>query len=231
MSEKKKLFSESIQVSIMFYLWVLFISAGMTVAFTLGASAMAQLWIDGTPLIVMAQRMTKSISDSFPLLAVPFFIFAGNLMNAGGITERIFGFARVLFGHFRGGLGYVNVVASVIFSGMSGSALADAGGLGNMEIKAMRDAGYDDGFAGAVTVSSSVIGPLIPPSIPMVIYGVLADVSIGRLFLGGVIPGLLTSVALMTLIVGILYADPIQKTSGQDYKRLSSLFSVLFYLS
>ena len=187
----------------MVLVWLLLLLFGMPVAFTLGISAMVQLISDGTPLAVMAQRMTKSISDSFPLLAVPFFIFAGNLMNAGGITERVFNFARALVGRFRGGLGYVNVVASIIFSGMSGSALADAGGLGNMEIRAMRDAGYDDGFSGAVTVSSSVIGPLIPPSIPMVIYGVLADASIGRMFLGGVVPGLLTAAALMILI-GVL---------------------------
>ena len=184
----------------MVLIWLLLLLLGMAVAFTLGIAAMMQLIVDGIPLAVMPQRMTKSISDSFPLLAVPFFIFAGNLMNAGGITERVFNFARALVGRFRGGLGYVNVVASIIFSGMSGSALADAGGLGNMEIRAMRDAGYDDGFSGAVTVSSSVIGPLIPPSIPMVIYGVLADASIGRMFLGGVVPGLLTAAALMVLI-------------------------------
>ncbi|WP_299845046.1 TRAP transporter large permease [uncultured Paracoccus sp.] len=184
----------------MLTLWLVLLALGMSVALTLGVSSLAQLWMDGTPLVVIAQRMTKSISDSFPLLAVPFFIFAGNLMNTGGITERIFGLARVMVGHMRGGLGHVNVVASVVFSGMSGSALADAGGLGNMEIRAMRKAGYDAGFAGAVTVASCIIGPMIPPSIPMVLYGVLADVSIGRLFLGGVVPGLLTAGALMIMI-------------------------------
>ncbi|MCA1299750.1 TRAP transporter large permease [Stappia indica] len=190
-------------MGLMFGLWMLLLLLGMSVALTLGVASMVQLWADGTPMVVMAQRMTKSISDSFPLLAVPFFIFAGNLMNSGGVTERIFTFARVLVGHFRGGLGHVNVLASVIFSGMSGSALADAGGLGNMEIKAMRSAGYDAGFSGAVTVASCVIGPMIPPSIPMVLYGVLADVSIGRLFLGGVVPGLLTAGALMAMIAFI----------------------------
>jgi tripartite ATP-independent transporter DctM subunit len=184
----------------MLVVWLILLALGMSVALTLGVGSLMQLWIDGTPLAVIAQRMTKSISDSFPLLAVPFFIFAGNLMNTGGITERIFGFARVMVGHMRGGLGHVNVVASVVFSGMSGSALADAGGLGNMEIRAMRNAGYDSGFAGAVTVASCIIGPMIPPSIPMVLYGVLGDVSIGRLFLGGVVPGLLTALALMIMI-------------------------------
>ncbi len=187
-------------MAFMLTLWLVLLALGMSVALTLGVSSLAQLWMDGTPLVVIAQRMTKSISDSFPLLAVPFFIFAGNLMNTGGITERIFGLARVMVGHMRGGLGHVNVVASVVFSGMSGSALADAGGLGNMEIRAMRKAGYDAGFAGAVTVASCIIGPMIPPSIPMVLYGVLADVSIGRLFLGGVVPGLLTAGALMIMI-------------------------------
>lgn len=190
-------------MSLLLGLWFGLLLLGMSVAFTLGIASMVQLWVDGTPLFVMVQRMTKSLSDSFPLLAVPFFIFAGNLMNSGGITERIFGFARVLVGHFRGGLAHVNVIASIIFSGMSGSALADAGGLGNMEIKAMRSAGYESGFAGAVTVASSIIGPLIPPSIPMVLYGVLADASIGRLFLGGVIPGLLTAGSLMIMIAFI----------------------------
>lgn len=187
-------------MAMMLAIWMLLLLLGMSVALTLGVASLFQLLQDGTPLAVLAQRMTKSISDSFPLLAVPFFIFAGNLMNTGGVTERIFGFARVLVGHFRGGLGHVNVLASVIFSGMSGSALADAGGLGNMEIKAMRNAGYDAGFSGAVTVASCVIGPMIPPSIPMVLYGVLADVSIGRLFLGGVVPGLLTAISLMVMI-------------------------------
>lgn len=180
--------------------WLLLLLLGMSVALTLGVASMFQLVSDGTPLVVMAQRMTKSLSDSFPLLAVPFFIFAGNLMNTGGVTERIFGFAHKLVGHFRGGLGHVNVIASVIFSGMSGSALADAGGLGNMEIKAMRAAGYDAGFAGAVTIASCIIGPMIPPSIPMVLYGVLSDASIGRLFLGGVVPGLMTAGSIMILI-------------------------------
>ncbi len=127
--------------------------------------------------------------DSFPLLAVPFFILAGNLMNTAGITERIFNFALSLVGWMRGGLGHVNVGASVIFAGMSGAAVADAGGLGAIEIKAMRDAKYDAGFAVGITAASSTIGPIIPPSLPMVIYGVVAGASIGQLFAAGFIPG------------------------------------------
>jgi tripartite ATP-independent transporter DctM subunit len=179
--------------------WAVFLLLGMPVAFTLGVAALVVMWWHDMPLVVIAQRMTGGI-DSFPLLAVPFFILAGNLMNTGGITDRIFHFSHALIGHMRGGLAQVNVIASVIFSGMSGSAVADAGGLGAMEIKAMREAGYRPAFAGAVTVASCIIGPLIPPSIPMVIYGVLADASVGRLFLGGVVPGLMTAGALMIMI-------------------------------
>jgi tripartite ATP-independent transporter DctM subunit len=151
------------------------------------------------PELVVLHRMVNGI-DSFPLLAVPFFILAGNLMNSAGITNRIFGFARALVGWMRGGLGHVNVGASVVFAGMSGAAVADAGGLGVIEVKAMRDAGYDRGFAVGVTAASSTIGPIIPPSLPMVIYGVMANASIGQLFAAGFIPGLLMAGSLMVMI-------------------------------
>jgi len=147
----------------------------------------------------MVQRMVAGL-DSFVLLAIPLFILTGNLMNTGGITDRLFSFARGLVGHFRGGLGQANIIASMIFSGMSGSAVADAGGLGAIEIKAMNDQGYPKGFSGAVTIASSVIGPVIPPSIPMVLYGALANVSVGRLFMGGIIPGVLVGISLMILV-------------------------------
>jgi tripartite ATP-independent transporter DctM subunit len=131
--------------------------------------------------------------NSFPLMAVPFFILAADIMNSGGITDRIFGFAKAMVGKYRGGLGYVNILSSVIFSGMSGSALADVGGLGQIEIKAMRDAGYDDEFTLGITMASSTVGPIIPPSLPMVVYASFASVSTGALFFGGIIPGLLMS--------------------------------------
>ena len=127
--------------------------------------------------------------DSFPLLAVPFFILAGNLMNSAGITNRIYDFAVALAGWMRGGLAHVNIIGSVIFAGMSGTAIADAAGLGTIEIKAMKDHGYSTEFAVGVTAASSTLGPIIPPSLPFVIYGMMANVSIGALFLGGVIPG------------------------------------------
>jgi C4-dicarboxylate transporter DctM subunit len=148
---------------------------------------------------MVAQRMYAS-TTSFTLLAIPFFILAGNLMNTGGITERIFRFARALVGHIWGGLGQVNVIASMIFSGMSGAAVADAAGLGMIEMKAMKDNGYEWRFSAAITAASSTIGPVIPPSIPLVIYGHLTEVSVSRLFLAGVIPGVLMGLALMVAV-------------------------------
>ena len=173
---------------------------GMPVAVALaGSSAIFILFSGATPPMVVAHRMINGV-DSFPLLAVPFFILAGNLMNTSGITERIFNFALALVGWMRGGLGHVNVGASVIFAGMSGAAVADAGGLGAIEIRAMRDAGYDPDFAVGITAASSTIGPIIPPSLPMVIYGVVAGASIGQLFVAGFLPGLLMAAALMVMI-------------------------------
>jgi len=150
-------------------------------------------------IMLCAQRLVAGV-DSYTLLAVPFFIFSGNLMNATGITDRIFTFAKTCVGHIPGGLGHVNVLASLLFSGMSGSAHADAGGLGQIEIQAMREEGFDDGFSGAITAASSVVGPLMPPSIPLVIYGAIASVSVGKLFLGGVFPAILVSVSLMIYV-------------------------------
>jgi tripartite ATP-independent transporter DctM subunit len=173
---------------------------GMPVAIALaGSSAIFVIFNGSPPPMVVAHRMINGV-DSFPLLAVPFFILAGNLMNTAGITERIFNFALALVGWMRGGLGHVNVGASVIFAGMSGAAVADAGGLGAIEIKAMRDAKYDAKFAVGITAASSTIGPIIPPSLPMVIYGVVAGASIGQLFVAGFIPGLMMAGSLMIMI-------------------------------
>ncbi len=138
--------------------------------------------------------------ENFTFLAIPLFMAAGMTMNAGKITDRIFDFANVLVGRIPGGLGHVNVFASLIFAGMSGSVLADVAGLGSMEVKAMRQKGYDTRFAVGITLASSAIGPILPPSIPMVLFGVIADVSITGLFLGGVLPGLLIALCLMVYI-------------------------------
>ncbi len=176
------------------------LALGVPVAIALAGSAAIFILVTGqVPEMVVAHRMINGV-DSFPLLAVPFFILAGNLMNTAGITTRIFAFARAIVGWMRGGLGHVNVGASVIFAGMSGAAVADAGGLGAIEIKAMREAKYDPGFAVGVTAASSTIGPIIPPSLPMVIYGVVGGASIGQLFAAGFIPGLLMALSLMAMI-------------------------------
>ena len=178
--------------------WILLLGMGMPITFSLLAVSLIYLLLkDG--ILIIAQRAVAGV-DSFVLLAVPFFIFSGNLLNATGITDRIFKFAKHFVGHIPGSLGHVNILASLVFSGMSGSAHADAGGLGQIEIKAMREEGYDDGFTGAITAASSVVGQLMPPSIPMVIYGAIASVSVGKLFLGGIIPALLCSFSLMVLV-------------------------------
>lgn len=155
---------------------------------------------------IVASAFLEGLSANFVLLAVPLFVFMAEVMNSGKITDMIFDFAGALVGKKRGGMGHVNVVASIIFSGMTGSALADASGLGMMEIKAMREHGYDDGFSCAITAASATIGPVFPPSIPMIFYSMLSGASIGALFLGGMIPGLLLGVALMGYIAVVAKA-------------------------
>ncbi len=181
-------------------------SGGLPVAIAMAGSALLYvLWstyvagTGGLPAFVVIHRMVSGI-DSFPLLAVPFFILAGNLMNNAGITNRIYNYALALVGWLKGGLGHVNVVGSVVFAGMSGTAIADAAGLGTIEIKAMKDHGYDTEFAVGVTAASATLGPIIPPSLPFVIYGMMANVSVGALFLAGILPGVLMA-GLMMLTV------------------------------
>jgi TRAP-type C4-dicarboxylate transport system permease large subunit len=176
--------------------FLFFMSAGLPVAVAMaGASLVYILWSGNLPSFVVIHRMVSGI-DSFPLLAVPFFILAGNLMNNAGITNRIYNFALALVGWMRGGLGHVNILGSVIFSGMSGTAIADAAGLGTIEIKAMKEHGYSTEFAVGVTAASATLGPIIPPSLPFVIYGMMANVSVGALFIAGILPG-----AIMTLLM------------------------------
>ncbi|WP_299880651.1 TRAP transporter large permease [uncultured Cocleimonas sp.] len=186
-------------LTLLFVTLIVLLVIGAPVAVALGLASLVYILIDGLPNIILAHNMINGI-DSFPLLAIPFFILAGHLMNTAGITTKIFAFARAMVGWMHGGLGHVNVGASVIFAGMSGAAVADAGGLGNIEIKAMRDADYDDEFSVGITAASSIIGPIIPPSLPLVIYGVMASVSIGELFAAGLIPGLLMALSLMIMI-------------------------------
>ncbi len=179
---------------------------GVPVGFAMIGSSIAVLavsrGIDGIPFDMVAQRTLYGVNN-FTLLAIPAFLFIGRLMNASGISDRVFDVARALVGHLRGGLGHVNVLSSMLFAGMSGSAVADAGGLGPVQMRAMERDGYDRGFAAAVTASSSTIGPIIPPSIPAVIYGALAGVSIAEVFLGSILPGLLMGGAMMALVAFI----------------------------
>jgi tripartite ATP-independent transporter DctM subunit len=180
---------------------VLLMLLGVPIAVSLGLTAIGIMyWMGGADLLIMFGQRTYFGTTAFPLLAVPFFIMAGNLMNSGGITQRIFEVAQLCVGRVHGGLGHVNVIASMIFAGMSGSAVADAAGLGVVEIRAMTRAGYQKRFAAAITAVSSTIGPIIPPSIPFVIYGSLTNVSVGDLFLAGIIPGLLMGLALMGVV-------------------------------
>jgi tripartite ATP-independent transporter DctM subunit len=150
-----------------------------------------------------ANQFLSNMNVSFILLAVPLFIFAANIMNTGAVTELIFRFANTVVGRWKGGMGHVNVLASLIFSGMTGSAVADASGLGIMEIEAMRKSGYDDPFSCGITAASATIGPIFPPSIPMVFYSMLSGASVGALFMGGMLPGVLMAVFLMVYVAYI----------------------------
>jgi TRAP-type C4-dicarboxylate transport system permease large subunit len=175
-------------------------ATGVPVAIAMAGSALVYILLTGDlPPFVVVHRMISGI-DSFPLLAVPFFIMAGNLMNNAGITNRIYDFALALVGWLKGGLGHVNIIGSVIFAGMSGTAIADAAGLGTIEIKAMNDKGYPIGFSVGVTAASATLGPIIPPSLPFVIYGMMANVSVGQLFLAGIVPGLVMAALMMVTV-------------------------------
>jgi tripartite ATP-independent transporter DctM subunit len=176
-----------------FFLLVL----AVPVPFALGLTALVAMAVSGkVPLAAVPIKIVNSM-DSFLLIAVPFFILSAELLNTSQITMRIFRFADSLVGHVRGGLGHVNVVGSMIFSGMSGSAVADVAGMGAIEVKAMLDAKYDRAFVAAVTAASAVVGPIIPPSIPAILYGSIAEVSVGKLFMGGVVPGFMMGFAMM----------------------------------
>jgi len=178
----------------------LLVSIGLPVAFSLGLASIGGIVVGGTlPLEIVAQRIVNAV-DKFPLLAVPLFVLAGELMNTGGITGRIIDFARGLVGHIRGGLAQVNVVASIFFAGVSGSSTADAAALGKILIPSMRKEGFDDDFAVAVTAATATLGPIIPPSVVMIVYASMTNLSIGRLFLAGLLPGLIIGLLFMVLV-------------------------------
>ena len=215
-------------LTILFVLLAVLLIIGVPVAVSLGVASLVYIMIDGLPEVVLVHNMINGI-DSFPLLAIPFFILAGHLMNTAGITTKIFAFARALVGWMHGGLGHVNVGASIIFAGMSGAAVADAGGLGNVEIKAMRDAGYDTDFSVGITAASSTIGPIIPPSLPLVIFGVMASASIGELFAAGLIPGLLMALSLMIMVAIYSRRRNYPRDAAFDSRRLWVTFKGAFF--
>ena len=178
--------------------FIVLVILGVPASMAIGAAVVGTLFVFGwtDSLYIIPTQILEGVNKS-SLIAVPFFILAGNMMNAVGMTERIFAFANALVGHYRAGLAQVNVLSSMIFAGVSGSSTADMAGLGTVEIKAMREQGYPPDYAAAVTLASGLIGPIIPPSIALVVYGFLADESVGRLFLAGVIPGVLVGLSLM----------------------------------
>jgi C4-dicarboxylate transporter DctM subunit len=184
-------------------LWVLgisfitFLVLGVPIAFVLGLTSFVALLYSGhVPLLLMPKEMFSG-TDSFPLLAVPFFMLAGNLMNAGGITRRLVNFCNILLGYVRGGLALVNIVASMFFAGITGAAAADASAIGSILIPAMTEGKYEKDFSAALTAAASTMGPIIPPSIPMIIFGAIAELSVGALFLAGVVPGVMIGLSLM----------------------------------
>jgi TRAP-type C4-dicarboxylate transport system permease large subunit len=182
-------------------LFLALMGSGIPVAIAMAGATLIYVMISGNiPDYVVIHRMVGGL-DSFPLLAVPFFILAGNLMNSAGITNRIYNWALALVGWMKGGLGHVNVIGSVVFAGMSGTAIADAAGLGTIEIRAMTEHGYSKEFSVGVTAASATLGPIIPPSLPFVIYALFANVSVGALFLAGILPGAVMAI-LMMLTVG-----------------------------
>jgi len=175
------------------------LALGIPIAFVMGISALASLFaLPNVPLHLVPQRLFTGM-DSFPIMAVPFFILGGDLMNAAKITDRIIEFSKLLVGRIRGGLGHVNIVGSMFFAGISGSAVADASCLGSILIPAMEKDGYETHYASAITASAAIIGPVIPPSIPMVVLALVANLSVGALFLGGVLPGVFIGLGLMAV--------------------------------
>ena len=198
------------------------------IAFSLGISCMIYLLFKGIPLVVMPMKMYSGI-DVFVLLSIPGFIMAGNLMNQGGLTEKIITFCNHLVGHVRGGLALANIGASMLFAGISGTAISDTASIGSEMIPAMKKEGYDADFSCAVTASSSTVGPIIPPSVPMIIAATLSGLSVGKLFLAGALPGLLLGFSLMGLTYVISRKRNYPKHEKSSLKEIVSSFFDTFW--
>jgi len=209
-------------IAIVFVVLLGLILLGVPLGFSMAIGTLVAYYFVGSWhfIAILTQRMYEG-SQSTVLLAIPFFILVGNLMNEGGMTIRVLNVAKVFVGRFRGGMAHVNIISSMLFSGMSGSAVADASGLGIIEMKMMRESKYDEAFSAAVTASSSTIGPIIPPSIPFVIFGAITGTSVGKLFLGGIIPGLAMGIGMMaaSYIISIKRNYPVtrEKYDIKDY--------------
>jgi C4-dicarboxylate transporter, DctM subunit len=205
---------------LIFIVLLVLIMSDLPIAIAIGLTAIGFFfYLQPTALISLPQRMYAS-STGYTLLAIPFFILAGNLMNTGGITNRIFRFAKAVVGHIPGGLGHVSVVSSMIFSGMSGSAVADAAGLGQVQYKAMVDNGYKPTIAAAIVAAASTIGPVIPPSIPFVLYGSITGVSVEKLFLAGFVPGVFMGLVLMITIAAMAKPRKFPKSARANLREL-----------
>ena len=187
------------EIALLFGAFFMLMAANCTIAFSMLLSAFTYVLVKGIPLTLIPERISSGL-DSFPLAAIPYYILAARIMNSTGMTDRMFNFCLAFIGHVKGGLAYVNVIASMIFAGVSGSAMADVAGLGVTEIKAMKADGYDWGYTAAITAATCTIGPIIPPSILFIIIGVMTETSVGRLFAGGFIPGILMGVSMMVLV-------------------------------
>jgi len=216
------------EIIILFISFLILLLAGLPIAFSVGGSSIIYLIISGIPLSVVPQKMYMGI-DSFILLCVPGFILAGNLMNSGGITTRLIKFSNALIGHIKGGLGQANVLASMFFAGITGTAIADTVSIGAVMIPAMKKEGYDTPFAVGVTVSSSTIGPIIPPSLPMIIAGTMTGLSVTKLFIGGAIPGILLGIALMIVSYVLARKRDYPKEKRQSLKVIFFAFLDAFW--
>lgn len=201
-----------------------FVALGMTCMLVLIATSTT-----GKIPVELLSLKTMATLSGFPLLAIPMFILAANILNTGSATRRIFDFANVLVGYMRGGLGHANVVASMVFAGMSGTAAADAAGLGALEIKAMKERGYCLKYSTGITAASSVIGPIIPPSVAMLVYGWLADVSVSQLFIGGIIPGFLMAALLMLITIFYSYRIKMPRRSFPSFGEFKKSFIEAFF--
>lgn len=190
-------------IALFFIVLLVLMLSGMPIAYSLGIASAGYMLMSGTSLAMMAQRMVNG-ANSFTMLAIPFFFMAGELMNISGVTDKIINMAKALVGHFKGGLAQVNIVASVFFAGVSGSATADTAALGSTLIPKMVEEGYDLDFSAAITVASSCVGPIIPPSITLVLYGILAGEDVGKLLIAGIVPGVI--VALFQMVYTHFYA-------------------------